>query len=431
MFQHLFSPDYKDQPYWWDTTPRPTAISTPLPAKADVVVIGSGYTGLSAAIQTSRGGRETVVVDAKPVGWGCSSRNGGQVSTSIKPSYSELTTRFGKEGALAILREGMNALQWVKAFSEQEAIDCDLEQVGRFAGAHSARQFRKQQKELSLLPHELADDSYPVSESEVRQEIGTGCYHGGIVSTKHASLDPAKYHQGLYEKAVTSGVTVKSGCEVTGLHRHKSGYDVQTSEGMITAAQVIIATGGYTGKITPWHRRRIIPIGSYIIATDEIDASLMDKLMPKNRVITDTRKLVVYYRSSPDRKRIIFGGRVSVGETEVRKCAPRLHRLMTAIFPELKHIKVTHCWMGFVGYTFDSLPHLGNHDGLYYSMGYCGSGISLSSYLGMRIGQQVLGLPEGRTALDQAPFPTQLLYTGKPWFLAPSISYFKMKDHLS
>jgi glycine/D-amino acid oxidase-like deaminating enzyme len=103
---------------------------------------------------------------------------------------------------------------------------------------------------------------------------------------------------------------------------------------------------------------------------------------------------------------------------------------MRAIFPQLSEVKVSHSWMGYVAYTFDTLPHIGKQDGLYYAMGYCGSGISLATYFGMRIGQQLLGKAEGKTPLDNIPFPTRPLYSGNPWFLAPSIFYYQLRDRL-
>jgi glycine/D-amino acid oxidase-like deaminating enzyme len=182
--------------------------------------------------------------------------------------------------------------------------------------------------------------------------------------------------------------------------------------------------------MTPWQRRRVIPIGSYIIATEPWPKEKMLALLPKDRVISDTRKLVFYYRLSPDLTRMVFGGRVAYMENDPRVSAPRLHDWMTRIFPELKPAKVTHSWMGYVAYTFDTLPHIGRQDGLHYAMGYCGSGISLATYFGMRIGQQVLGKAEGRTPLDNVPFPTRPLYGGNPWFLAPSIFYYRLRDKL-
>ena len=147
-------------------------------------------------------------------------------------------------------------------------------------------------------------------------------------------------------------------------------------------------------------------------------------------MITDTRRLVVYYRLSPDRQRLLFGGRVSLNETDPRISAPRLHDQMTTIFPQLSDTQVTHSWMGFVGWTFQNMPHLGRHNGIWYSLGYCGSGVSLASYFGTRIGQQLLGLEVGRTALDDLPFRTLPFYSGTPWFLTPSIWWYGQLDRL-
>jgi glycine/D-amino acid oxidase-like deaminating enzyme len=192
----------------------------------------------------------------------------------------------------------------------------------------------------------------------------------------------------------------------------------------------VVASNGYTGAATAWQRRRIVPIGSYIIATEALDPELIDRLMPLDRIVSDTRKVVYYYRPSPDRTRILFGGRVSAGETDARVSGPRLHADLVKLFPELRGTRITHSWVGFVAYTFDTLAHAGCHDGIYYAMGYCGSGVSMASYLGMRIGQQVLGLKEGHTAFDGLPFSTRPLYTGTPWFLGALVACYRWLDRL-
>ena len=428
MTQQLFAPGYKDQPYWWDRTPRPDIPDAALPPRADVAIIGSGYTGLCAAIQTARGGRHTVLLDAADAGWGCSTRNGGQVSTSLKPSFEKLSAKHGTDRAYRILREGHAALAWIGDFIASEAIDCDFKRVGRFYAAHTPAQYEKQARKLAKQPKGLEVEAHMVPRAEQRQELGSEFYHGGMVLTRHASLDPGRYHQGLLDRALRSGAALVPHCPVTGFKREGKGFRVTTSRGAMTARDVIVATSGYTGGITPWLRRRIIPIGSYIIATEPLPAELMAELMPKDRVVSDTRKLVYYYRASPDRRRILFGGRVSLRETDPRASARLLHADLVAIFPELLATRITHSWMGFVGYSFDSMPHLGRHDGAYYAMGYCGSGVSLASYFGTRIGQQVLGLEEGRTGLDGLRFQTRPFYRGTPWFLAPSIRYFRWRD---
>ena len=154
----------------------------------------------------------------------------------------------------------------------------------------------------------------------------------------------------------------------------------------------------------------------------------MDRLFPSNRIVSDTRKVVYYYRCSPDRRRVLFGGRVSHQETDPRVSGPKLHADLVRLFPELRETRISHSWCGFVAYTFDELMHIGKHEGMHYAMGYCGGGVGTSSYFGMRLGQQVLGLAQGRTALDGLAFQTRPLYTGNPWFLAPSVAYYRWRD---
>ena len=373
-----------------------------------------------------------MVVDAEAAGWGCSTRNGGQVSPSLKWSYHQLVQKFGPEPGYEIAKEGQNALRWIGEFVRDEGIDCDYLNVGRFHGAHAANRYEGLAVNLKEFPKDLELGAYMVPKAEQQAEIGTDYYHGGIVFPQHCSLHPGKYHAGLLRLATEAGAEVISHCKVEGIDNEGNGFTVQTAKGPIQTRDVIVATSGYTGRTTPglspWHRRRIIPIGSYIIATEPLPQEQIDRLIPKNRVNSDTRKMVVYYRRCPEGRRILFGGRVAISESSATKAAPDLHKELCRIFPELSGTKISHSWMGFVGYTFDSLPHLGVRDGIHYAMGYCGSGVSLASYFGRRIGQRVLGLPEGTRPLEQIKFPTRPFYNGKPWFLEPSIAYFKWKD---
>jgi len=211
----------------------------------------------------------------------------------------------------------------------------------------------------------------------------------------------------------------------------RDGTGIVHAGGSIAARDVVVATNGYTGALTPWLRRRVIPIGSYIIATEPIPPETMARLMPRDRVVSDTRKVVYYYRASPDGQRILFGGRVSHDETDPKVSGPRLHAEMIRIFPELARVRISHSWAGFVAYTFDEMMHVGVQDGLYYAMGYCGSGAGMAGYLGTRIGQQVLGRKEGTTAFDGLPFATRPYYWGTPWFLAPAVAYYRWRDRMA
>jgi glycine/D-amino acid oxidase-like deaminating enzyme len=424
----LLTSDFKTTPYWWEGVPRPSLPITSLPASVDVAIVGSGYTGLSAALQTVRAGRSTLVLDAEEAGWGCSTRNGGQISTSVKPSYEELSLRYGRDRAFAIVKEGQNSLAWVADFIETEKIACGFGTVGRFHAAHSAKQYEALARRLKAQPDGLEVAAHMVPRGEQRRELGTDAYFGGVLYEQHAALDPARFHSGMLERALAAGVQVISHCAARKIRRDGASFSIDTARGTTNARSVVVATNGYTGALTPYLRRRVIPIGSYIIATEALGRDTMDRLIPRNRIVSDTRKVVYYYRASPDRRRILFGGRVSLSETDPKITAPRLHTELVRIFPELGGVKVSHSWFGFVAYTFDQLAHIGEHDGIFYALGYCGSGVGMATYLGMRIGQQVLGRKEGKTAFDGLKFETRPFYHGHPWFLAPSIMYYRWRD---
>ncbi len=430
MSSDLFSDDFKTTPYWWDRSPPEEAGDAALPASCDVAVVGSGYTGLHAALVMARAGRRVVVLDARSAGWGCSSRNGGQISSSVKPDYATLTKRHGAETARRILEEGVASLAWIGDFLRQEGLDCDFRVCGRFHAAHSAKAFQAMVAAYRAKPDWLDTPARVVPRAEQRSELGTEAYHGGLLFERHASLDPGRYLAGLLGLVRAAGAEVVTETPVTALQRDGAGFQVETPRGRLTAAKVVLATNGYSGPLSPWHRRRVIPIGSYVIATEPLPEDLMARLMPKNRIVSDSRKVVYYYRPSPDRRRIVFGGRVSAGESDPKVSGPLLHNALSRIFPDLRSAKISHSWMGFVAYTFDSLAHLGAHDGIYYAMGYCGSGVGMASYLGMRIGQRVLERPEGLSALERPAFQTRPLYSGRPWFLPASVAYYRLRDRL-
>jgi glycine/D-amino acid oxidase-like deaminating enzyme len=430
----LFGHDYKSEPFWHDEASNGLSSDVQLPTAVEVLVIGSGYTGLHTALQTSRAGRSTLVIDAGNPGEGCSTRNGGQISTSIKPSIEQLAKKVGYERAKAIRNEGETALNWIEDFIREESIACDFKRNGRFHAAHTPSQYDIISREADQLRKIEGVEAFSVPRPEQRSELGTDAYHGGVVFPRHASLHAAKYHHSLLQAVLQAGASVVPHCAGMSIKRISDSGDhqflVRTSKGDIKARDVMIATNGYTSELTPWLQRRIIPIGSYIIATEPVDPKLMDELFPTDRIASDTCRVVYYYRASPDRRRVLFGGRVSADETNPNVSGPQLHEQMCRIFPQLQSSKISHSWAGTVGYTFDTIAHTGKHDGLYYSMGYCGSGVSMASYLGMRAGQKIINDAAGQTAFDNLPFPTKPFYTGKPWFLPSVVSWYRWRDKM-
>ncbi len=427
----IFTPDFKPIPWWWEASPRRDDDGAILPQNTQVLIIGAGYTGLHAAIQAARAGLSTTIIDAEDAGWGCSTRNGGQISTSIKPNFETLKKHHGEELAISLLKEGQASLEHVEAFVRDESIECDFKVVGRFHGAHTPKQYEQLARECDTHHPGFETGAWMVTRERQHSELGTDAYYGGMVFPHHASIDPGKYHAGLLKVARAEGVKIINRCAATAVAKTAHGFSINTVKGPISAEKVIIATNGYTGALTPRLQRRVIPIGSYVIATEEIQAETMDRLFPKNRILSDTRKLVYYYRPSPDRKRVIFGGRVSLWETDPRKSGPKLHAELINLFPELRHVRISHSWAGSVAFTFDTMAHCGEDNGLYYAMGYCGSGVGMAGYLGSRMGMAAAGLEQEPSCFTHLKFQTLPLYSGRPWFLAPSVAWYRLRDKLS
>jgi len=414
-------------PYWQAQGAPPALARPPLPPDVDVLIVGAGYTGLAAARETSAAGASTWVLEAGALGSGCSGRNGGQVAYSIKPTLAALTARHGQKRAFAIAQEGRAAVDYLRGLASA-GLDCDWRARGCYFGAHTPRHFAELARAADHQPPGLEQRISVVSKTDQRTEIDSDFYHGGLVYHDDASVDPMRLLLALLRRAEERGTVVRDHCMVQSIKAQRSGFNVLTSEGSVRARQVLIATNGYSGPLSPWHRRRVIPIGSYQLATEPLGTERIRALIPQQRNVVDTRRVVIYFRPSPDGERIIFGGRAALAEADPLACVSRLKAMLVRIFPQLAAVKVTHAWAGWVAYTFDTLPHLGQNDGLYYCMGYCGQGVPLAPYFGRRIGQQMAGLAEGRTALDGLAFPSRPYYFGKPWFLAPSVMAYRVLD---
>ena len=217
---------------------------------------------------------------------------------------------------------------------------------------------------------------------------------------------------------------------VTGVAREGAGFKVATGRGAIAAAEVVIATNGYTGPEMPYFHRRVVPILSSMIATEPLPPGLLARLNPKGRMIIDSAKLSFYSRLSCDGTRFLFGG-TGKPQAELKVIAAELQRRMVALYPELAGARISHAWNGQIAYTFDHLPHIGVRDGLHYALGYCGGGLTMGSYLGHKIALRILGSKEAATEFDDRHFPTLPLYRGKPWFMPLVYGYYYWRDRVS
>ena len=424
----------QNRPYWWDDSGLPDADLSldpqTLPDTVDTLIIGAGYSGLSAALTLAQAGRDVTVIDGDMIGYGCSSRNGGQIGPSFhKLGVAGLTAAFGQAKATAILRESMDSLTYLKTLITDEGIACDLQpESGRFKGISRASHYEETARSNEALAKAVGFAFEMVPKAQQSAHIGSDFYHGGAVYPEDGQLQPAKLVKGLAQKAIAAGARLYAPARAKGVQRDGDRFAVRIGDRTVSAKQVLVATNGYSGPELPFFHRRIMPLRSAIIATEQLSPDLIRSAFPDGKCVVDSSRLVLYYRPSPDGTRVVFGGRSFDNADRPDHYTPDLRRLMLRIFPQLADAKITHAWSGTVAYTFDYAPHLGCHDGLHYVMGYCGSGVGRATYFGHKAALKMLGEKGGETALDGLEFPTRAFYAGKPWFLPAVLRWQSLMD---
>jgi glycine/D-amino acid oxidase-like deaminating enzyme len=417
-----------ENPYWWDAAPREAPTDPTLPEAVDALIVGGGYAGLSAALTLARAGRSVLVCEAGPPGLGASSRSGGMVGHGHRLSYGKLIETYGTETARALIEEGIRSLAFLKALVAEQKLEAMLAPVGRMRGAWTPADYETMGREADLLNRDFSLGVEVLQPGDMRREIATDAYKGGLVFPSHAGVHPGLLQQELLRAARKAGAAVAAFTPVTGLERAGTGWQVRTSRGNVVARDVLVCTNGYSGKPFTPLAKRLVPMPSYLIATEELGQNRVRDLIPNLRMIVETRAKHLYYRPSPDGKRIVLGGRAALHPIPLAEAAQRLRKELVALFPSLADAAITHCWTGNVAMTRSDLPGIGQQDGLWFAMGCNGSGVALMPYLGARLAEKVLGRPEGRTAFDDIPFTALPLYDGRPWFLPLMTAWFRAKD---
>ena len=429
MSADIFAPGFKTDPYWWEAAPRPRTAEKPLPAEADVVIVGSGYTGTSAALTLARAGRGVLLLDAEDPGYGASSRNAGYVGRTLWHKFETLGSKFGKDVSKDLAGQAVEAHNYAVNLIEKEQIRCYFNYCSRFIAAYTPSHYKKLAKDYAKLQEAGIEMNIEmVPREKQHSQIGSDRYHGGMLLHGTGTVHPGLYHLGLLERATASGAEVHGRTKVTNIVREADkNFTVTTSRGTVKAKDVVVATCGYSGPEVKWFQRRILPIRLFQIATEPLPEATLDRLIPNNRALLDSKTNIYWFRRSPDGKCMIVGGKIG-GAANLTEKARALHDAMVEVFPELKDVKVTHCWEGQTGFSFDELPHIGMHDGVHYAMGYCGVGMPMGTYMGHKVGLKVLGKPEGKTPFDGRPFPDRPYYWGWPWFIPIVMAYYNFMD---
>ncbi len=421
--------------FWLETLgEQPAYGDQPWPAQVDVAVIGAGITGLSAARALAKQGASVAVLETHAIGWGASSRNGGMVLTGLKVGADSLVARYGRDQARKLFAASLAAIDCVEQIVREERIDCNFVRCGHLEVAAKPAHFKAFVKAAVAMQREFQHTVRVVPRDELDREIASEVYHGGLVDDASASVNPARYTAGLAAAAARAGALLFSQAGVDKIEPAGSGHKLRTQRGSLEARQVIVATSGYTGPATPAHQRRIVPIGSYIIATEVLPDLLAHTVSPRNRMIFDSKNFLYYFRVTPDR-RMLFGGRAGFfpeTPSTVHESAAILHKAMLHVYPQLAEVAVAHAWGGTLDFAFDLMPHAGQLDGLWYALGYAGHGVALATFLGTAlaaaIGGQTEGNPFSSLSFPRAPLG---LYDGRPWFLPLAEVWYKLLDLVS
>ena len=429
----------REKNYWLDTVAEPaTGATGALPEKVDVAVVGGGFCGLSAARVLAQRGVRVALLEAESLGWGASSRNGGMVLTGMKLPVPTLIKRYGREAVQRMYAASLDSIDLVERIVQEEGIDCDFSRCGHLEVACKQSHFDDYAAAAARVKSEFNHELRIIPKNALQSEIGSQIYFGGMVDKTSAGVNPARYVNGLAKAAQRHGACLFDHTRVTRVSSQPNGtngsFRVETTRGTLAAKEVLLASGAYTTDATPSLRKKVIPIGSYIIATEILPDALAAEVSPRNRMIYDSKHFLYYYRLTPD-NRMLFGGRAAFfpeSESTVRESAELLRKGMIEVYPQLRDTRVEYVWGGTLDFAMDVMPHSGKIDGMYFALGFAGHGVAAATWMGAKLAGVICGDPDdnpfSRITFPSAPLG---LRSGNTWALPLAGAYYKVLDWLT
>ncbi len=405
----------------WET--QPSLIDD---ADCDVVVIGGGFTGVSAALAAAERGFSVILLESQTIGFGASGRNGGQLIPGLRWSLSEIDGEFGRERAKAIFD-----LAWrnsaVLRRIKQHDIECDLK-PGHLEAAFKPDHFGAMANEAEFMAREFGWNSVQtISAQDMGTHIAGGKYHGGLYETAGGHFHPLNYLLGLAKAALAAGAQIYENSPA--MRVDDVGYViVTTAQGRVTAKHAIIATDAWTHTIAADLGSYTVPIMNYNIATAPLANA--DDLLPSDAAVADSRFVLNYFRLSAD-KRMIFGGGEKYVQTPPADIGAFVRKHMTEVFPSLAAVPIDYAWGGSVAVTMNRLPHLGRKGNLFYAHGFSGHGALITTLAGELIAETVSGTAhkfDVFAALPHRKFPGGQLFA-RP-LATLGLMWFALRDRL-
>ena len=423
----------KLESYWLETAPKFAGAATePVDGRADVAIIGGGFTGLSAALALSRRKATVALLESGGVVGEASGRNGGQCNCGLVQDFGGLAQKIGLERARSYYQAFSNAVGTVENIVTTENIQCDFQRTSKIKLAAKPEHYEQLVRTHDVLRDNVDTDVKLITRERIRDEIDSDRFYGGLVQGGSAQMHVGKFGVGLAEAAARNGARIHENAAVTKLERLPGGaFLITSAKGTLEAKQVLVATGATSRGPLGWFRRRIVPVGSFIIVTEPLDPAQVQRLLPMRRSYVTTKNIGNYFLATADH-RLLFGGRARFAMSNPRsdeKSGHILRNTLAEFFPELSRVRIDYCWGGLVDMTVDRLPRVGEHQGLYYSMGYSGHGVQMSVHMG----QAMADIMEGRgdaNPFRQLKWPAIPGHFGKPWFLPLVGAYYRLQDIL-
>ena len=397
--------------------------------QADVCVVGAGFTGLSSALHLAEKGYDVVLVEGERVGWGASGRNGGQICTAYNKSMDKIEKLVGRDGAQVMWDVELESKQLIRDRVEKHKIDCDLAWGYLHVTTKPSHMswVNETREEWSRYGY---TDTAVYDKTELKDHLQSDQYHGALWEGNAGHLHPLNYALGLGRAAKEAGVRIFEDSRVVKIDKG-SKPKVTTDKGSVRADFLVVAGNAYLGNLVPHLYRRVMPVGSFILATEPLSEERAKALIPNNDAVCSSDFIVDYYRLSKDR-RMLFGGRAHYSGREPADLFAAMRPRMLHVFPQLADARLDYCWGGNLAITLDRLPHVGSMDGnIFFAHGYSGHGVASSGICGKLIADAIAGTAEQfdvMAKIRHQPFP------GGPIrmpMLALGMMYFRLKDYLS